>query len=238
MAARRRADRPGTGDAPDRAAPGTLADGAYRALRRDIIQGSFAPGQPLRLELLRQRYGLSFSPLREALNRLQSERLVVSAALRGFSVSPLSTAEMWDATETRILIECEALRRSVKAGDDDWEAAIVAAFHALDLQVRRLKRDGEAADASILGKRHHEFHRALIARCGSNRLIEIADQLHAETERYRIPTLTGRSKPEAARDVPEEHRQIMQAALARETERAAELLAQHYRRTALAVGAS
>jgi DNA-binding GntR family transcriptional regulator len=130
-----------------------------------------------------------------------------------------------------------ALRRSVRAGDDDWEAAIVAAFHALDLQVRRLKREGDAADASALEARHHDFHRALIARCGSNRLIELADQLHAETERYRIPTLTGRSKQPTARDVPEEHRQVMEAALARRPEDAAELLAQHYRRTALAVEA-
>ena len=58
----------------------------------------------MRLEALRQRYGLSFSPLREALMRLQSERLVVSAALRGFAVAPLSREEIKDATETRILI--------------------------------------------------------------------------------------------------------------------------------------
>ena len=97
-------------------------------------------GKPLRLEALRQRYGLSFSPLREALMRLQSERLVLSTALRGFSVAPLSREEMEDATETRILIECEALRRSMRDGDDDWEAGIVAAFHALSLQVERQSR--------------------------------------------------------------------------------------------------
>lgn len=209
----------------------TLAEAAYRRLRQDIVAGVFAPSQPLRLELLKQRYGLSFSPLREALNRLQTERLVVTAPLRGFSVAPVSIEEMWDATETRILIECEALRRSIAQGDDDWEAGIVAAFHALDLQVRRRASGGLAEDELIaLETRHQDFHRALIARCRSRRLIDIADQLYVETQRYRLPTLAGRN-PTASRDVTQEHRRIMEAALARDSDEATALLAAHYRKT-------
>lgn len=209
----------------------TLAEAAYRRMRQDIVAGVFAPSQPLRLELLKQRYGLSFSPLREALNRLQTERLVVTAPLRGFSVAPVSVEEMWDATETRILIECEALRRSIAQGDDDWEAAIVAAFHALDLQVRRRAAGGPGEEELIaLETRHQDFHRALIARCRSRRLMDIADQLYVETQRYRLPTLAGRH-PAASRDVAQEHRQIMEAALARRADEAAALLAAHYRRT-------
>src|SRR6201992_149343 len=118
----------------------TPRETAYQGLRADIVAGVFKAGTPLRVEALRQRYGFSFSPLREALMRLQSERLVLSTALRGFSVAPLSRGEMRDATETRILIECEALRRSMRDGNDDWEAGIVAAFHALSLQVERQSR--------------------------------------------------------------------------------------------------
>ncbi len=209
----------------------TLAEAAYRRLRQDIVAGVFAPSQPLRLELLKQRYGLSFSPLREALNRLQTERLVATAPLRGFSVAPVSIEEMWDATQTRILIECEALRRSIAQGDDDWEAAIVAAFHALDLQVRRRAAGGSGGDELIaLETRHQDFHRALIAQCRSRRLIDIADQLYVETQRYRLPTLSGQN-PLASRDVAQEHRQIMDAALARRADEAAALLDAHYRKT-------
>lgn len=209
----------------------TLAEAAYRRLRQDIVAGVFAPSQPLRLELLKQRYGLSFSPLREALNRLQTERLVVTAPLRGFSVAPVSVEEMRDATETRILIECEALRRSIAQGDDDWEAGIVAAFHALDLQVRRRAAGGLGEDELIaLETRHQDFHRALIARCRSRRLMDIADQLYVETQRYRLPALAGQN-PAASRDVAQEHRQIMEAALARRADEAAALLAAHYRKT-------
>lgn len=216
----------------------TLAEAAYRRLRQDIVAGVFAPSQPLRLELLKQRYGLSFSPLREALNRLQTERLVVTAPLRGFSVAPVSIEEMWDATQTRILIECEALRRSIAQGDDDWEAGIVAAFHALDLQVRRKAAAGTLAEAELtaLETRHQDFHRALIAHCRSRRLIDLADQLYVETQRYRLPTLAGR-KPAVSRDVALEHRQIMEAALARRSEEAVALLAAHYRKTSTLVEA-
>lgn len=227
-------------ETPTSPVPVTLAEAAYRLLRQDIVAGVFAPGQPLRLELLRQRYGFSFSPLREALNRLQTERLVATAALRGFSVAPVSIDEMWDAMETRILIECEALKRSIRNGDDDWEAGIVAAFHFLDLQVRRMS----AADAAVGGddlwafeRRHQDFHRALIARCRSRRLIDLADQLYTETQRYRLPTVAGHTAM-PIRDVPREHREIMEATLARRADEALGLLAGHYRRTAELIQAS
>ena len=215
----------------------TAAETAYQKIRRDILSGAFAPQQRLRLELLRQRYGMSFSPLREALNRLQTERLVAASALRGFSVAPISIEEMWDVTETRILVECEALQRSIAKGDDDWEARVVAAFHALDLQVRRLKSgtaESNGDHLSALETRHREFHLALIAGCNSARLISLADQLYFETQRYRLPSLAGQIES-AARDVALEHKQVMDAALARDNESARLLLAAHYRRTAEAI---
>ena len=219
--------------------PATLSEVAYQRLRADIVSGVLDAGKPLRLEALRQRYGLSFSPLREALMRLQSERLVLSTALRGFSVAPLSRAEMLDATETRILIESEALHRSMRDGDDDWEAAIVAAFHALSLQVERQSRAGEvdAVDMHAMDERHYQFHRALIAHCGSPRLLELSDRLYVETQRYRLPCLVGPVAGTQARDVAAEHQQIMDATL-RRSEDAVRYLAEHYRRTAAIIAAS
>ena len=234
VAGNRRIGSEGTGE------PATLGEAAYQRLRADIVAGVLEAGKPLRLEALRQRYGLSFSPLREALMRLQSERLVLSTALRGFSVAPLSREEMMDATETRILIECEALRRSMRNGDDDWEAGIVAAFHSLGLQVERQARSAgkiEAADLTAMEDRHYQFHRALIAHCESPRLLEMADQLYVETQRYRLPSLVGGVAGTPSRDVAGEHQQIMDATL-RRNEDAVRYLAEHYRRTAAVIEAS
>ncbi|MFX6702333.1 GntR family transcriptional regulator, partial [Acinetobacter baumannii] len=76
-------------------------------MRRDIVDGLLAPNQPLRFEFLKDRYGFSFSPLREALAQLQSERLVVATAQRGYRVADVSLDEMWDAINTRVLIETQ-----------------------------------------------------------------------------------------------------------------------------------
>jgi DNA-binding GntR family transcriptional regulator len=220
--------------------PATLGEAAYQRLRADIVVGAFKAGEPLRLEALRQRYGLSFSPLREALMRLQSERLVLSTALRGFSVAPLSRDEIEDATETRILIESEALRRSMRYGNDDWEAGIVAAFHALSLQVERQAKPSakvETADLFAMEERHHQFHRALISHCRSPRLLELADRLYVETQRFRLPNYFGGVLGKRRRDAAAEHREIMDATL-RRSEDAVRLLAAHYRKTADIIEAS
>lgn len=217
----------------------TLTQEAYRRLRFDIISGVFEPDTPLRLEALKERYDLSFSPLREALNRLHVERLVVASALRGFRVAPFSLDEMRDAIETRVLIDVEAFRRSIAAGGDDWEARVIGAFHALSRCVERTasaRRTPAASRSEELEARHREFHFALVSESGSRWLMEFYAQLYAQTERYRRPAMQAKAKSRApARDIHGEHRAIMDAALARNADKAAALLAVHYRKTGEAI---
>lgn len=208
----------------------TLAETAYEALRHDIVRGLLRPGQPLRMVQLSQRYGMGFSPLREALNRLQAERLVSSVALRGFTVAPLSMPEMWDAINTRILIEQRALRLSIENGGDDWEAGIVGALHGLMLQSARAA-SGTDEEQRLLEDRHHAFHRSLIAACNSGWLMDFFQRLYVEAERYRYPLLRMQSV-ENHRDIQAEHAALSQAALARDADLACTLLADHYLRTA------
>lgn len=212
----------------------TLSEKAYNALRQDIIRGALGQGKPLRMAELSARYDMGFSPLREALNRLQSERLVVAEALRGFKVAPLSLAEMRDAIETRILVETAALRAAILQGDDDWAAGIVAALYALKLQVER--RDTEA-DIWELEARHYAFHRALLAACGSAWQLEFFDRLYAATERYRIPILLNKAGGQG-RDIQGEHAALAEATLARDADLATDLLRQHYQRSAEIIGRS
>lgn len=206
----------------------TLAEKAYVSLRKDIVEGCYAPESPLRLADLSERYGMGFSPLREALNRLQAERLVTAESLRGFRVSPRSLAEFEDALHARLLVETEALRLSIARGDDAWEASVVAALYALRQQTRR-----EGGDVDELKIRHHAFHRALLAACGSDWLLDFFERLYAATERYRIPALLAAGPQK--RDIDAEHGQIADAVLARDTARAEELLRDHYLRTATTI---
>lgn len=212
-------------------ASSTLTEQAYQKLHRDIVSGELKPEQPLRIEFLRDKYGFGASPLREALSRLQSEKLVSQFALRGFKVASISIAEMSDILETRIVIETEALRRSIARGDDDWESAIVATFHALRNIVQRHGTDDPNAEtASDIETRHRDFHHALIDACGSPWLLHLAGQLYSLSERYRRP-LSGPGTDWPARDVPGEHAALMDATLARDASKAVDLLANHYRLT-------
>lgn len=211
----------------------TLSEQVFHQLRRDIVSGKLKPLQPLRLDHLKSLYGVGFSPLREALNRLQSERLVQSVALRGFTVAPASQREMWDAIETRILIETRALRLSIALGDDDWESRLVGSLHALTLQHKRMADTGDAPseeEAQALEARHQEFHATLIGACGSERLIDFAHMLYIQTERYRYSGLHQRM-PVGDRDVRAEHGALLAAAIERDADRAAALLERHYRLT-------
>jgi len=212
----------------------TLSENAYSAIRRDILQGVLVPGQPLRMAELSQTYGMGFSPLREALSRLQAERLVLAQALRGFRVAPLSIEEMQDAINTRILIETDALCLSVLHGDDDWAAAIVSTLYALNVQVERAK--SMPVDVWEIESRHYAFHRALLAACGSPWRLEFFDRLYAATERYRIPVLaTSRMYGQPGRDVQAEHGALADAALSRDAVTATRLLKAHYEKTALSI---
>ncbi|MEM8552100.1 MAG: GntR family transcriptional regulator [Pseudomonadota bacterium] len=211
----------------------TLGEQVYDRLRADIINGTLAAGQPLRLVALRARYGAGFSPLREALSRLRSERLVMLEEQKGFRVAPVSIAEMWDAIETRVLIESDALRRSIERGDEAWEVGIVARFHALSSRAARYAAQGVQLgpdELQELEARHHAFHSALISAAGSAWLTEFAEQLSVQTERYRYPLLNGATAG-GQRDLHAEHQQLMELSLARRADEAVAHLAEHYRRT-------
>lgn len=208
----------------------TLAEKAYNALRQDILRGAFASGSPLRLADLGERYGMGFSPLREALNRLQAERLVTSESLRGFRVAPLSLAEFEDALATRLMIEGQALRASILNGGDDWAAGIVVALYALKLQADR------KGDLWELEQRHHAFHRALLAACDSPWQLEFFERLYMATERYRLPALAA-AGGRGQRDIQAEHSAIAEAVLARNAVAAEALLRDHYLRTAVTIRA-
>ncbi len=94
----------------------------------------------------------------------------------------------------------------------------------------------ESPDEAQLEERHHDFHRGLIAACGSPWLMELSGQLYAQAERYRQPSLRDRSYWNLERDVASEHRQLLDAAVARDAGSAAGLLARHYRETGRMVG--
>ena len=107
----------------------TVGDDGYRRIRADIIFGKLRPELRLRLEALKEEYGVSVSTLREILSRLSSEGLVLAEGRRGFEVSPVSVDNLKELAELRLLLECHALDQSFARGDMEWVGRVVSAHH-------------------------------------------------------------------------------------------------------------
>lgn len=199
----------------------TIGENAYRRIRSDIIFGRLAPGQKLKLERLRDAYGASISTLRETLNRLASESLVVAEGQRGFEVAPVSVENLREIAALRLLLEGHALKQSFAAGDMEWEGRVVAAYHKLATMERRM-HDGDRSETEHWKRYDWEFHQALISACGSTVLIETHAGVFDKYLRYQMIALSFRGDIAA-----EEHKIMHDCALDRDAARARDVLVRH-----------
>jgi DNA-binding GntR family transcriptional regulator len=160
---------------------------------------------------------------------LVSEGLVEIEDGRGFRVAQISLQRLKELTYLRILLEGDALRRSVELGDDEWEGRVVSAFHKLSRLEERLS-DSEDDDktAEEWSSRHRQFHMALLSGCGFPRQLELCGMLFDQAERYR--RLARHSRQPRKKNA--EHKALEEAALSRNPGKALELLTAHIQKTA------
>jgi DNA-binding GntR family transcriptional regulator len=209
----------------------TLSEKAFRILRQQILNGDIPPGEKLRVEALQREHALSSSPLREAINRLIAERLVIADNHRGFRAAPMSAADLNDITSLRLVLEPAALGQAIANGTDEWEGRVVAAFHRQE-RVRERIAGGEITFNAEWTSRHKEFHMALISGAASTRLLATCSNLFDESERYRRFSALNRTQ---VRDTCSEHRRLMETALLRQAELSASLLREHIVLTAQSI---
>ncbi|MDD7972262.1 FCD domain-containing protein [Roseinatronobacter sp. HJB301] len=190
-------------------------------MRRDILGGRLAPGRKLKLEGLRSDYGASVSILREVLNRLATEGLVVAEGQRGFEVALVSADNLRELAELRLLLEGRALINSFQNGDVDWEARVIAAHHKLAAMEERMDR-GDRSQIDLWKRLDWGFHQALISACGSDALMHLHGGVFDKYLRYQMIALSFRGQIAAA-----EHRALLDAALKRDHETAASVLKEH-----------
>ena len=201
-------------------AAGTRTEQVYRRLRADILEGKMFPGMALPFARLRDDYAASMGVLREALMRLTAEGLTVNQPQLGFKVVSLSLDDLKDLTETRCQIESLVLRDAVKQGDLEWETRVVSAHHRME---RTPKFDGQTV-APAWAQAHQAFHEALLSGAQSLRMRAIAANLRAAAEVYRQWSIPFEV---VKRDVSAEHRAILDLALNRQADAAAEALVRH-----------
>jgi GntR family carbon starvation induced transcriptional regulator len=189
----------------------TITGQIFEALKADVLIGRVAPNERLQVDALREKYDVSLSPIREALQRLVATGLVVSSERRGFRVAGLTRADLADLGRARRHIERTAVAEAMRLGDDDWEADVARAIHALSRSTR--VAEGRLIYGPEWERRHRDFHLAMVKGCGSPRLIQIWSGLFDQGIRYRriaqmLDLYHG--------DTPSEHAELFELVVARD----------------------
>lgn len=206
----------------------TLAQAACKALRVDIIRGVRSPGERLRIEKLKTIYNVGPTPLREALQMLAADQLVLAEGNRGFTVAPLDLKEFEDLNRARTAVETAALRLSIADGGTDWEAGVVAASYVMKKEDAALLQAQDGV-TDAWEQANSAFHTAIVSACGSRWLLRVRRGLHDQCERYRRASVY---RKRGERDLNAEHQAIADAALARNVDLACELTERHFALTA------
>lgn len=219
-------------------------ESAFAALKRDILSGRLAPDAPLRLMALSARYDVGYTPLREALSRLEAAGLAVLKPNRGYRVAPVSLEELEDLEQARTVVETALLTAAIAHGDLAWEGGIVAAHHRLSRAAHSLQE--AAADVPDWMEAHDGFHQALVAAAPSSWLKSFQRQVSEQLRRHHQALLfnpgLGKPTPQEGYDhesrkllskalALEHHTQLMEATLARDTRLAEALMRAHVQLT-------
>ncbi|WP_230480919.1 GntR family transcriptional regulator [Sphingomonas sp. Leaf21] len=198
----------------------TLADRIFAIVRERIVAGTIPADRPIRQDALAAELGVSKIPLREAMARLEQEGLLHGVANRGYMIGALSAEQAEDIYGLRLRIEPMAAARAALVADDADRARLVAAFEALD--------QAATSDLPRVAICNRQFHMAMVRPVRQPLTIQIVRQLAVLAERYVVAHLQPAGRDARAHL---EHREQLDAFLARDVARLRGLLDAHIRST-------
>ncbi|MFJ8583123.1 GntR family transcriptional regulator [Streptomyces sp. NPDC093595] len=182
------------------------------AIKHAILTGRLAPGKALVETELAAQYGVSKTPVREALKTLAGTGLVVMSQYKGATVRTVDAAMAHEVYDVRLLLEPEALRRTIARGA------------SLDAAGQALADADDAVDQAERSLANREFHRALYLPCGNPLLARMLDEVRDQAA--LVSTVAWSAEPSWRREA-EEHRRILGLARAGDADGAARALHDH-----------
>jgi GntR family carbon starvation induced transcriptional regulator len=211
--------------APGATFPGDPAKNPTQAvafwLRRDITRGVFQPLERLKVELLTQFYGVGHTPIREAISRLLATGLISHEPQKGYRVAAVSVGDYNDVLDVYQRIRRLALDMAMERGDEAWEERVVVQMHR-SMKARPISADEDPEAREAWQRAYGDLQAELVSGCGSPALIRIFRNIGARAERYG--NLYGDITSELSRDFAAEHREIVDALIARDPQRVQALL--------------
>ncbi|MEV4261741.1 GntR family transcriptional regulator [Kribbella sp. NPDC049584] len=194
-----------------------LRDSVANALRAAVISGELKPGEVYSAPTLGARFGVSATPVREAMLDLVREGLVISLRNKGFRVTEVSDEDLDNVAAVRQLIEPPTIR--------DVVPVIPAADYP---RLRRLAEDivlaAQAGDLIAYIEADRVFHVTLLAYSGNQKLVDVVSDLRSQTRLLGLTPLveSGRLLPSAT-----EHHELMDLVEAGDGEGAEQLMRRH-----------
>jgi DNA-binding GntR family transcriptional regulator len=197
----------------------SLSEIAYQQVRDAILSGALAAGQPLGQEEIASRIGTSRVPLREALQRLEAEGLVMLRPRRGYIVTSLDPEEIKDIFDIRMMLEERAGYLATLRASAEDVAEVEKLLRAMDgLSIANAK------DATRFAERNRAFHERLYASSGRAQLCRLMTTLRTNVERYiRIGAQIAGNLDR----VRKEHQQIYDAFKRRDADTVGRLCREH-----------
>jgi DNA-binding GntR family transcriptional regulator len=191
----------------------TKAEAVHGEIRRRILSGILEPAARLNQDALAVELGVSVTPVREAVRRLEAEGLVHFQAHKTAIVAPLSPDELRQVYDVRLHLDPYAGALAATRADE-------AGLTEIDRLARAPVSDNPVEQVAL----NRAFHRSIYSRSGNAPLTEILDRLWESTDRYRIRLL---SQNVHVLSAAREHVQIAQALHARDADRVARLIHAH-----------
>ncbi|WP_457256015.1 GntR family transcriptional regulator [Pedococcus sp. P5_B7] len=199
----------------------SLRDRVSRALRAAIVSGEMEPGQVYSAPALGERFGVSATPVREAMLDLVRENLVATVPNKGYRVTVVDEADLNDITGLRMLIEPPLVARvSPEIPADD--------FPALRDMAQAIVDHAAARDLVAYTEADNAFHLRLLGYAGNRRANSLVSDLRDHTRLYGLSSLLKRGELEI---IAREHHTILDAIESRDPRQVEDLMRTHIQQT-------
>ncbi|MEU9734432.1 GntR family transcriptional regulator [Streptomyces sp. NPDC048002] len=190
------------------------------ALRTALVAGELAPGEVYSAPVLGERFGVSATPVREAMQQLALEGAVEVVPNRGFRVVERGVRELAELAEVRALIEVPVMLRLARTVPAERWAALRPLAEAT-------VRAAASGCRATYAESDRAFHTAVLSLAGNGQLVRIAEDLHRRSQWPLVGTPGGRGRADLIADAAE-HTALLEALLARDLDVVRTLVGEHF----------